>query len=85
MMETAMADLDQELAAYEELRPELEAHHMGQWVLVHDKKLIDVFDDFNSAAQIAVEQFGRGPYLIHQVGSPPVVLPASVMYRHHDL
>jgi hypothetical protein len=76
-----MAELDQEISAYEGMRSELETHHMGKWVLVHDLELIGVFDSFESAAQDATRKFGRGPYLIRQVGAPPVTLPASVMYR----
>ena len=76
-----MADVDIEIAAYESMRDELEAHHMGQWVLIYEKKLIGTFGSFDDAATKAVECFGRGPYLIRQVGAPPVVLPASVAYR----
>lgn len=76
-----MAKLEDEIAAYEELRQDLEAHHMGKWVLVHDGVLIAVYDSFDSAAEDSVRRFGRGPYLIRQVGAPPVTLPASVMYR----
>ena len=76
-----MPDLDTELAAFEAMRNDLEAHHMGKWVLVHDGKLVNVYDGFEAAAEDAVAKFGRGPYLIRQVGAPPIVLPASVMYR----
>jgi hypothetical protein len=53
-----MADLDQEIAAYQEMRDSLEAKHTGKG-----------------------DQFGSGPYLIRQVGAPPVTLPASVVYN----
>ena len=76
-----MAELDQEIAAYEGMSKELEARHMGKWVLVHDLKLIAVYESFESAAEAAVRRFGRGPYLIRQIGAPPITLPASVMYR----
>lgn len=74
-------DVTTEIAAYERMRPTLEATHMGKWVLIHDEKLVDVFESFSDAAEVAVARFGRGPYVIRQVGAPPVVLPASVMYR----
>ena len=77
-----MTELDQEIAAFEGMSKDLEAHHMGKWVLVHDLKLIDTYESLEGAAEDAVRRFGRGPYLIRQVGAPPVVLPASVMYRH---
>jgi hypothetical protein len=76
-METNIND---EIAAYDGLRESLEADHTGEWVLIHDQKLISLFESFEEAAGAAVEQFGRGPYLIRQVGAPPVVLPASIMY-----
>jgi hypothetical protein len=76
-----MPDLDSELAAYDRMRNELEAHSMGKWVVVHDGQLVGTFDAFDDAATVAVGKFGRGPYLIRQVGAPPVVLPASVAYR----
>lgn len=75
-----MSELDQEISAYEKMFPELSAHHMGKWVLVHDLSLVGVYDSFEKTANEAVQRFGRGPYLIRQVGSPPLTLPASVMY-----
>ena len=73
--------IDAEIGAYEKEREILEKNHKGKWVIFHDKKLIGVFDEFGLAAREAVRRFGRGPYLIRQVGSPPVLLPASVAYR----
>jgi hypothetical protein len=77
----SMSDVDKEITAYENMRGELEAHNMGKWVLIYDCKLIGTFGTFDEAATSAVAKFGRGPYLIRQVGAPPIVLPASVAYR----
>lgn len=76
-----MADIDREIAAYQERQAEMERTHMGKWVLFRDGQLVSVFDSFELAAEEAVKRFGRGPYLIRQVGAPPVTLPASVMYH----
>jgi len=76
-----MPDIDNEIAAYDKIREDLELHHMGKWVLIHEAQVVDIFDKFEDAATVAVARFGRGPYLIRQVGAPPVVLPASVVYR----
>ena len=76
-----MAELNEEIAAYDAMRQELEAHYMGKWVLVHDRKLVAVYDSFETVAEEAVRRFERGPYLIRQVGAPPVTLPASVTYH----
>jgi len=75
-----MATIDNELAAFESMKPDLEAHQMGKWVLINGGQLIAVYDSFESAAIDASAKFGRGPYLIRQVGAPPVTLPASVAY-----
>lgn len=76
-----MAQLSEEIAAYELMRADLESAHMGKWALVHDHRLVGVFDSFEAAAETAVSSFGRGPYLIRQIGAPPVTMPASVMYH----
>lgn len=76
----AVADIDNELAAYEQMRPELEARHMGEWVLIRGSELVGMFESFEIAANEAVKKFGRGPYLIRQVGAAAVTMPASVAY-----
>lgn len=76
-----MATIDEEIIAFEKMRAELEKDHMGEWVLIRDQRLVAFFDGFERAAEEAVRQFGRGPYLIRQIGAPPVTLPASVMYH----
>ena len=76
-----MAKLSEEIAAYERMRNELETDYLGLWVVVHDEELIGTYDSFQTAAETAVERFGRGPYLIRRVGEPPLTLPASLRYR----
>ncbi len=76
-----MAELKNEIAAYEVMRADLEAAHLGKFVVVHDQKLIGTYDSFDAAAKEAVHRFGRGPYLIRQIGAPPITLPASVVYH----
>jgi len=73
--------LEQDLAAFEAQRSELEARAMGKWVLFHNATFIGVFDTLEAAAEKAVAEFGAGPYLLRQIGSASVTLPASVMFR----
>jgi hypothetical protein len=75
-------DLDSDIAAYEAMQADLEAHLMGKWVVVRDRQLVGSYESFDRAAEEAVHRFGRGPYLIRQVGAPPVVIPVSLMRRH---
>ncbi len=73
--------LETEIQAYETRRGELEAQHKGKFVVFHGEELIGVYDTVEAAAEEAIRRFGRGPYLIREVGGPPISLPASVMYR----
>lgn len=75
-----MSILAQERKLYEQLRPELEAKAKGQWALIRDKEFVGTFPTFEAAAKEAVRRFGRGPYLIREIGAPDVTLPASVVY-----
>jgi hypothetical protein len=75
-----MAALRDDIAAYAKLRADLEADSLGKWVLVHDQVLEGRFDSFDEAARVAVRRFGRGPYLIRQIGAGAVTMPVSVMY-----
>lgn len=72
-----MTLLSSDIAAYEEMRDVLEVDHFGKWVVVHNEQLVETYDDFQAAAEEAVRRFGRGPYLIRQVGASPMKLPAS--------
>ena len=76
-----MSRLKEEIAAYEEMRNDLEIEHLGKWVIVYNKELAGIYDSFELAAEDAVKRFGRGPYLIRKVGAPPITLPVSVLYR----
>ena len=74
-----MTTLEQEMEAYEAMRAELEREYFDKWVILHDRKVAGAFDSSEECIQFAVEKFGRGPYLIRQVGQPPMRLPASAL------
>ena len=73
--------LTREIAAYEGMRSALETDHLGKWVVVHGGELAGLYDTFEDAAAQAVERFGAGPYLIREIGAPPITLPASALYN----
>ncbi len=76
------APLAREIRAFEARKPELEKHHFGKFVVFHGETLEGAWDTFEAAAEYAVGKYGRGPYLIRQVGSPALAPPVSLMYRH---
>jgi len=76
-----MIELEREIETYDSIRADLENSHMGQWAVVFGQKLVGTYASFGEAAQIAVRNYGRGPYLIRQVGAPPIAMPASVVFN----
>lgn len=77
-----MATIKTEISAYKKIQGELEAKHLGKWVVVHDEQLIGVYESFENAGVDAIAKFDRGPYLIHQVGKPfEIQLPAKLQGR----
>ena len=80
-MGTQMSTITEEIKAFEKMQSQLEADHMGLWVLIHDGALIDAYQSFEDAADEAVRRFGSGPFLIRQVGAAPKTLPISLMYH----
>lgn len=76
-----MASLKADIAAFERMRPTLEANHRHQWVLFHQGVFIDAFADFESAATLALDRFETGPYLIRQVGTEAIQLPGGMVFR----
>ena len=76
-----MKALKKNIKAFEKMRGKLEAEELRRWVVFHDQEFIGAFDSFHDAAVEAVRLFGRGPYLIRQVGAQPLRLPASILYR----
>ena len=76
-----MTALDSDIAAFDEMKADLEAQHLGEWVVFHHGRYIEAFVDFQSAASAAVERFDLGPYLIRQVGTSSIQLSATTVFR----
>jgi hypothetical protein len=76
-----MPDLKDDIIAYDAMRADLELKHPGKWVVIYDRRLVDVFESFDAAAIRAVREFGRGPYLIRQIGAAPLTLPSAALYH----
>jgi len=72
--------LEKEIHAYEERREELERQHNGKYVVFSGDTLIGIFDNLDSASQAAIEKYGRGPYLIRQIGESADGIAAHVLH-----
>ena len=73
--------LSDNIEAYEAMREELECDYTGEWAVVYGRELVGIFPNLEAAADEAVERFGRGPYLIRQIGVPPPDLSTSMLHR----
>ncbi len=79
-----MSTLKENIAAYEAMQDDLELDHFGKWVVLHDEELAGFYASSQDAVNDAMVRFGRGPYLIKQVGEPPLTLPPYVLYRSRN-
>lgn len=68
-----MAVLTEDIAAFERMRNQLEADHLGEWVVFQGGRYVGVFEDFEAAASDAADRFDAGPYLIRRLGAPATV------------
>ena len=79
-----MGILEKEVAVYERMRDFLEREHFNRWVVIHGEELVGTYPDFQDAAANAALRFGRGPYLIRQVGVPAPAPPSPNRFRRLD-
>jgi len=75
----AQTELDDQIDAFEVLEDRLARAHPGAWVVVRDRRLEGIYPGFDEAAEDAVRRFGRGPYLIRQLGAPRAAVPAFLV------
>jgi predicted DNA-binding protein len=67
LRERQRAKLDQEIAAYEAMHAELRQKYLGQWVAVHQQKLVDYDEDRTALYRRIRAKYGRTSVLLRQV------------------
>ena len=74
--------LDENIEAFVSMSEKLNADYPNKYVLFYDGNFCGSYDNLNNAAEDAIKNFGKGPYLIRQVGAPTEMpMPASIAYR----
>jgi len=76
-----MGMLKDDIAAFETMGRDLEAHHLKEWVFFHRGHFEGVFPDFESPAEPALDRLDQEPYLIRQDGAGPVHLGGSMIFH----
>ena len=66
---------------YKQRMEEFVQEHNMEWVVIHKKEIVGFYQDFQEAAANAIQRFGRGPYLIKQIGAPEASIRPSVFTR----
>jgi hypothetical protein len=59
--------LEQETAYFESKRADLLEHYRGQFVLIHEDRLLGGFVSFEEAFAVGIQTVGNRPFLIKQV------------------
>ncbi len=64
--------LNREILAYEQHHPELKQNYLGQWVAMHEQKLIDHDHDGLALYRRIRAKYGHISVLIRQVAEQPI-------------
>ena len=63
-------------AAYLEIQNELEDNSMGKIALMHDGKVVEIYDESDDAYFDGCKQYGLGNFSIQVIGEKPASLGA---------
>ena len=72
LRERQRAKLDREILAYKALHPKFKQKYLGQWVAVHDQKLVDHDGDRAALYRRVRAKYGRTSVLLRQITEQPV-------------
>ena len=64
-------EMEKNWKAFNEMKAELEAEHLGRIALFHDGKLVAIYNDSGDAYDIGREKFGLGSFSIETIGEAP--------------
>ena len=74
-------ELAAQIRKYESIKSKLELDHFGKWILMYDENPVGFFESAEEAIQEAATKFGKGPYLIRQIGVTPPLPSPSLLFR----
>lgn len=75
--------VNQNKTAYEKIKSEMEAKHLGQVALMHDGEIVNFYNDFKDAYSIGVEKYGLGEFTLQEIGEQPIKLGFAGMYSQY--
>ncbi len=60
--------------AYNDAKERLEGEHLGRVALLHEGKVVSIYNDSGDAYAIACEKYGLGNFTIQKIGQRPISL-----------
>ena len=72
--------LEKNWKAFSEAEDGLKEDHLGRAVLLHDGKIIAIYNDQGDAYDIGCEKYGLGNFSVEIVGRKPM----GIIYHSHD-
>ena len=70
-----MSQIDINHDAYREThRHGLEKEHLGEYALMHDAQVVDVFETVDEAFNAGMDNFGADQFSIEEIGAQPIHL-----------
>ena len=81
MAHTGMSELDRNHAVFEaELEEGLKNEHRGKSVLMHDGRIVRIFEDDLEAHRYGFREYGDVGFSVHIVDQQPIELGAVAMF-----
>ncbi|OIO21354.1 hypothetical protein COV61_00510 [Candidatus Micrarchaeota archaeon CG11_big_fil_rev_8_21_14_0_20_47_5] len=59
--------LETEIETYEANKEDLLREHEGEFVLIHNEKVIDTFKSQEDAIRLGIKRFGNVPFLVKKI------------------
>ena len=74
--------LEENCDGYRAARAKLEAEHMGRTALLHQGKVVDIYNDSGDAYKIGCDKYGLGNFTIQVIGELPISLGIHALGVH---
>jgi len=68
------ADVLKNYAAFEAMRAELEASHLGKFAVLHDGQLVGIYTSIREARAVGNAHCGVGSFTTQEIRSEPIEL-----------
>lgn len=78
------SQLQKNWEAFNEIKNDLEVDNIGRTALLHDGKLVAIYNDSGDAYAIGCERFGLGNFTVETFGSEPKSLGFFTAYVHKE-